>query len=409
MQSFPASAASDPDALDQLKRLLLDQPALQAELAWIEADGTFAETVAAVACAHGLALDAEAVRRAIRPDPLGLSRWSGHGGGAAVRGWPGAEWSPMHLHAWEPEPAVDWIRFGDLRPTDPFFEETVRRAAGRPFNRLVRIRTPLADFLADAEPVAPPDGLIFHMSRCGSTLVAQMLAASPSNVVISEAPPLDAMVQLYRRSEGDGGAAALRAMAAALCRRAEGEEHRRFLKLDCWHTLSLPLFRRAFPETPWVFLYRDPLEVMASQMAQRGLQTVHGALDPDIFAIKGGEAMAGEDYCARVLAKTCRAALDNLPLGGGLLVGYQELPDALWTRILPHFGVAPSAAEASLMNAVAARDAKAPHAAFTPDGPSKRQRAGGAVQEMTERWLAPLYAELESARRSAPPPTPRSA
>src|SRR5438874_313448 len=43
-----------------------------------------------------------------------------------------------------------------------------------------------------------PSGLIFHMSRCGSTLVSQMLAALPANIVVSEAPPIDAIVQAYR-------------------------------------------------------------------------------------------------------------------------------------------------------------------------------------------------------------------
>jgi hypothetical protein len=36
-----------------------------------------------------------------------------------------------------------------------------------------------------------PDGFVFHMSRCGSTLVAQMLAVVPDHVVVSEAEPLD--------------------------------------------------------------------------------------------------------------------------------------------------------------------------------------------------------------------------
>ena len=36
------------------------------------------------------------------------------------------------------------------------------------------------------------------MSRCGSTLVSQMLAALPQNIVISEAAPIDAVVQLNR-------------------------------------------------------------------------------------------------------------------------------------------------------------------------------------------------------------------
>ena len=34
-----------------------------------------------------------------------------------------------------------------------------------------------------------PSGFIFHMGRCGSTLLSKALARSPSHLIISEAPP----------------------------------------------------------------------------------------------------------------------------------------------------------------------------------------------------------------------------
>src|SRR5206468_1319466 len=52
----------------------------------------------------------------------------------------------------------------------------------------------LAEWLQE-HPGLRPNGFIFHVSRCGSTLVSQMLAALAQNVVISEAPPIDAVVR----------------------------------------------------------------------------------------------------------------------------------------------------------------------------------------------------------------------
>ena len=407
MQSYAPGPNTDiPEALVQLKRLVWERPDLQLGIAGIDADGVFSEAVAQIARAQGLELDAEAVRRAVWPDPLGLSRWFDGPGETDIRGWPGPEWLPMHLNVRTAELTVDWIHFAGRRLTEPFYEESVQRAVSRPFNRLFRIRMPLSQFLAgpEARSQPAPDGLVFHMSRCGSTLVAQMLAAVPANVVVSEAPPLDAMVQLFGGQNTEAAAAGLRAMAAALGRRPQSEGRGRFLKLDSWHTLALPLFRRAFPDTPWVFLYRDPLEVMASQMTQRGLQTVHGAMDPRIFGIDGAETMPGEAYCAEVLERTCRAAADGLSLGGGLLVNYCELPDALWTRMLPHFGEHPGEEELRMMQAAAGRDAKTPYEAFTPDGAAKRAGAGATVREITAERLAPVYAELEAARLGSPSP-----
>ena len=40
-----------------------------------------------------------------------------------------------------------------------------------------------------------PSGFIFHMSRCGSTVISQMLAALAEHVVVSEAGPIDALAR----------------------------------------------------------------------------------------------------------------------------------------------------------------------------------------------------------------------
>src|SRR5690606_11198977 len=77
-----------------------------------------------------------------------------------MRGWPGAAWLPVALG----EAGVDWAHFAGAKPDLPFFEDSVRAAMPRPFNRLFRVRTPLDAFLARAPaPLPMPSGLIFHM------------------------------------------------------------------------------------------------------------------------------------------------------------------------------------------------------------------------------------------------------
>ncbi len=71
----------------------------------------------------------------------------------------------------------------------------------------------------------------------------------------------------------------LRGMLSALGQRRNGDEKKFFVKFDSWHTINLPLIRRAFPDVPWIFLYRDPLEVMVSQLRQGALNTVPGFID----------------------------------------------------------------------------------------------------------------------------------
>lgn len=50
----------------------------------------------------------------------------------------------------------------------------------------------------DANPdgYLEPTGFVFHMSRCGSTLTANLMGASPHNLVYSESKPPTALMGL---------------------------------------------------------------------------------------------------------------------------------------------------------------------------------------------------------------------
>jgi hypothetical protein len=228
-----------------------------------------------------------------------------------------------------------------------------------------------------------------------------MLAADAAITVISEAEPIDAVVRLDRAAAGldeAGHAALLRGMALALGRLRSPVQRHVVLKLDSWHIGALPLFRAAFPATPWVFVYRDPVEVMVSHLRIRGVQTIPDAGVPAFLGVRGVEAAPPEDYIARVLAAVCAAAAAAADQAE--LVNYAELPNALASRILPHFGITPSAGGLAAMNAAAMRDAKAPDDRFAPDSAAKQAAAGDAVRDAASRWLAAPYARLETLRRA---------
>jgi hypothetical protein len=243
------------------------------------------------------------------------------------------------------------------------------------------------------------------MSRCGSTLVSQMLAALAHNVVISEAAAIDAVVQLSRACPdltAERQRPCLAAIVAAFGRRRSGRERHYFIKLDSWHALALPLFRRAFPSVPWVFLYRDPVEVLVSQMRQRGAQMVPELVSPGLYAIDGAEGMTSEELCARVLARICQAAIDGYSQGGGLLINYSELPGAVATKVLRHFGVASSEQECETMMRAALYDAKAPSFEFASDSETKQRQASELVRAQADRHLGAVYRRLEQLRAEGP-------
>jgi hypothetical protein len=118
-------------------------------------------------------------------------------------------------------------------------------------------------------------GCASHSSKAVSSAVrldlsvAQMLASLDHNVVVSEAAPIDAVVRARDARpdlSDDEHGRWLKWMVGALGRLRCGDEANYFIKLDSWHTLALPLFRRVVPDVPWIFLYRDPVEVLVSQL-----------------------------------------------------------------------------------------------------------------------------------------------
>jgi len=245
------------------------------------------------------------------------------------------------------------------------------------------------------------------MSRCGSTLVSQMLAALPRNVVISEAGPIDSVLRAKFREPSiteEQRADWLRWTISALGQRRSDVEKDLFIKFDSWSVLDLPLISRAFPSAPWIFLYRNPIEVLVSQLGRRGAHMVPGAIEPALFGMGPDEVfeMRPEEYCARVLARICEAALRQRHSGAGMMINYQQLPGAVWTSIAGFFGVELSVADVETCRRAATVDAKNPLVGFESDSHAKQNRADDAVRAAAAQWLTPIYEQLEAARLGGP-------
>ncbi len=316
-----------------------------------------------------------------------------------------AAWTPVRVYAGDGEPAVEWALIGEpLR--DPFFEQTADRAMSRPFNELFARRTPMGELEASyaSDPGLAPSGLVFHMSRCGSTLIAQMLASLRGAVVLSEPQPIDALLRLRRamtaRGEEEKLAGWLRALVGALGRPHFGERHL-FVKFHAWHVLELPFIARVFPGVPWTFVFREPRAVLRSQAKSTGAELVAGTIDPAYLDLDAASAHAlpADEYGARVLAAFCRAALADAGPGRARFVDYAALPDVVPTELLEFFGVPASDADAERMLGVARHDTKGTAgAAFRP---ASELREEGSLDQLASRWLDGAYAALVAATASA--------
>lgn len=315
-----------------------------------------------------------------------------------------SEWTPARIHWERGYPMVSWCYLGQERFLDPFFEQTIDKRLRLPFNLLFQHETPLDTLLElqEVEPGLPPTGFIFHMSRCGSTLVAQVLAALAQNIMISEAGPVDAVLRTNWRDPritAEQRIAWLRALLSAYARPRQNAEQHFFVKFDSWHALELPLIQAAFPDVPWIFLYRDPVQVLVSHQRQRGGQMVHGLLPPQWLGLEPVSigAVSLDEYSARVLQRICEAAL-AFHNARARLVNYQQLPAAIWGSIAEHFSVTFADAELAALHKAAQFDAKNPSLNFAPDTQEKERMATADLRQLAERWLMPVYAALEARR-----------
>ena len=310
-------------------------------------------------------------------------------------------WVPLRLYARDRRAMVDWAHLGEERFTDPFFEQTIARCLQHPADILFRHQTPMETLreLYEQRRGLVPSGFIFHMSRCGSTLIAQMLAAIERNIVISEARPIDQVLgaSMNESQRIDWFRWLLSALAQPRC----GESNF-FIKFDAWHTVQLPLILRAFPNVPWVFVYRNPVEVMVSLHRERGVQVMPGVLSPAMFGLDPHELWITrlDEYAARVLARICEVALVHRQQGHGRLVDFTELPNVVPDALLKFFNVNYSAEEMERLQAASQFDAKRPGLYFESDVAAKNRAATDELRRLTEQFLQPVYAQLEEARHA---------
>jgi hypothetical protein len=292
-------------------------------------------------------------------------------------------------------PWVEWCDLRGIVPEEPFFEQTVGRAMSDADRRSSLRRTSVASLADDAAgSVCEPSGFVFHMSRCGSTLAGRLLRATGTTLVLSEPEPLDALLRLDSSADPAARVARLRGMVAALARSGAAEQRHVVVKFDAWTVFHMEIVRAAFPDVPWVFIFREPVDVTASQVRRPGLHMVPGSRSG--ITLDQALAMGRERYTASVLGRILDAALEQAHDPLARFVSYADLPDAVADVIAPWFGIEVSPAARAAMVEASRWDSRTPALPFVPG-----ETATSDVAEAASA-LAPLHRELEAlARRAA--------
>ena len=254
-----------------------------------------------------------------------------------------ARWTPIRFNLSAPTPTVDWADLTAERFIAPFFDQTVARWSTGPDAQPL-VRTGLDALVAlDREPSLNPAGLIFHLSRCGSTLMSRLLSTLPGVVVVAEPSPLNALLGLDpARVDGATLVRVVRLLVRALGRLRHGDERQLVVKCTSWNIRRQEILTAASPGTPWVWVQREPTQVIASLLAGppgwlgQDVPTAQTAMrfgiDPAAVP-----AMSRAEFAARALG----AMLFSASVGPArrICVDHAELPAAVWQRVGPHFGI----------------------------------------------------------------------
>ncbi|RQO78850.1 hypothetical protein DBR40_03755 [Pedobacter sp. KBW01] len=201
-------------------------------------------------------------------------------------------WIPYQLVYEENDWQLLWVDLEDRHIQEPFFDETIQLCRIRMKERSGYLPTSSLDFLVElAKQIdsIPPNAFIFHVSRCGSTLLSQALATALTNIVFPEARLID---EILRMKEQDPTVTEeqqellLKSTIAIMGQKRKPAYKQLFVKLDSWHIHFYPLLRKWYPSTPFFFLSREPNAVIASHHQRRGLHAVPGMVNSTILKVE---------------------------------------------------------------------------------------------------------------------------
>jgi hypothetical protein len=290
---------------------------------------------------------------------------------------------------------------------DPFFHHTVKRAAGRESVVLPLGSTPPGP----AQPQMAPSAFIFHVSRCGSTLLCNILRALNDTHVVAEPQPVTSLLTPYFEDVWPYAAdeweqkrdQLLLQMMQRLGQPPKapvGSASRYIVKFTSYSAARMTVIRALWPQVPIVFLVREPEAVIASNLDRspvwmklfqnpRQARNVFGWTD-DI------RAATREEFAARAYGQLCQSA--TLHKGQpSLVMDYRELVSGGWNRIFEFLGFGALDENEKLRieeaTKIYSKDVSG-EVRFAADDNAKLDRITPEIREAADKWARPQLQQL---------------
>ena len=321
-------------------------------------------------------------------------------------------WLPVDAVVMEGRPGLWWMDMAGVTLSEPFFQQTVARARAESRPELFTEFDVVLQLEKQLDSV-PPTGFIFHSSRCGSTLVANACRAISNSIVLSEANAIDKLIARFitdtdKAIKESVYSVILRGVVHSLAQRRTGTEQHLFIKFACCSFAQLERIKRIWPNVPWLFLYRDPIETIVSNLRDVPPWLVDD--DRRVLASITGSSPAAlaevslEEMCARTIGSLYTTAY-NLANDNSMLLNYRELSVPVIARVLNFFNVSVSTEELEKIahtSGLYSKEASGTRA-FVADADTKQKLASDLVREMSARWAGESYRLLEQKRANLNP------
>jgi hypothetical protein len=328
-----------------------------------------------------MSIDAELIRRSVSED---------------------GRWLPYGIRHDGTRLLVDLCNVADDGLEEPFFDQSIHRILRQ--NPGASRSIPV-EALEELTSYGAAAGFIFHISRCGSTLVSQMLASIRQSAVFSEPAIIETLLRGSHsqcETSNESKTWLLKNVIRAFVGNNAGTRST-LIKFAARATLDHPLICQAHPAVPCILMYREPVEVLVSLAGNQGDRLPPGLSEAGLLresplAIK---AMRPVEFWVRVLANQYAAALAMCECSHALLVNYTQIPAIAWTDIANFFGLELSASDVESMQESLKLNAKNPHRHFNDDRAAKRGAATQEIHALVDGLVRPYYDRLESIRAKA--------
>ena len=173
------------------------------------------------------------------------------------------------------------------------------------------------------------------------------------------------------------------------------------VELESWNVLYCQLLKQAFPETPWVFCIRDPIDVAVSVLEDPdpGLWYPQFAGGPDPFfagfGMPAGRKLPAGDHIALFYVQFCEA-IRQLPRQTGRIIQYDSMPASAWTTVAPAFNLAISADAQTRMQRAAESTPRTRRVRIADSSPTARISGAGRrdVRAAIDAKARPMYEQF---------------